>query len=52
MEKGNPSQVWVNTRPGLIQSVISADTKGKICTFPMIEGMSRNGLNYTIYSNV
>jgi hypothetical protein len=40
-EKSYLGQVWVSTRAGLIQSVISAETLGKICTFPMIEGMNQ-----------
>jgi len=40
-ETGNPGRDRVSTRAGLIQSVISVDTSGKICTFPMIEGMNQ-----------
>jgi hypothetical protein len=39
--KGHLGRVRVSTRAGLIQSVISADTSGKICVFPMIEGMNQ-----------
>jgi hypothetical protein len=39
--KGHPGRVQVSTRAGQIQSMISAETSGKICTFPMIEGMNQ-----------
>jgi hypothetical protein len=51
VKKGNLGWVWVSTRVGLIQSVSSVDTPGKICTFVMVEDVNQETV-WTILSAV